>query len=351
MSLKMFRIGQLARVLCTSPSVLYETLSHADEYYSELLIIDPRKADKPPRRVFSPRGQLRRFQMLFKEKVLATSMKWSPWNHGGVPGRNILSNVRPHLKSKYIFTTDVSKFFPSNHRHRVLKLFIQHGCSKEIAQLCTRLCTFNHRLEQGLPTSPIISDQLMQTVDKRIAGFCKSFGLIYTRFVDDLTISGSFDLETSNISDRVFEVLKQSGYKANLDPKKTRYGKVEHGATITNLRFHNGKPDLDPEYLKMVEEELSDAAELGRGGEIQCSFVTKEQLLGKVRFIASVHSQRGKEFMTKIRSVNWSRFNLEAEARGYVKQIKRAIKKADLGCHTSEDYPALPNPSHRFVNG
>ena len=54
-------------------------------------------------------------------------------------------------------------------------------------------------LALGLITSPILADQMMDCVDDRIGGACRKAGLVYTRYVDDLTISGPYDLEQKRL--------------------------------------------------------------------------------------------------------------------------------------------------------
>jgi retron-type reverse transcriptase len=45
------------------------------------------------------------------------------------------------------------------------------------------------RLPQGAPTSPAITNLLCRRLDRRVAGWAKKHGFIYTRYADDLTVS------------------------------------------------------------------------------------------------------------------------------------------------------------------
>jgi len=158
---------QLATLLQTPLHVLSGVLEWVDEDYEELILLDPRKPGKE-RKVVSPKGKVRRLQRQFYERILLPNLDRSLYSHGGVPGRNILTNVRPHLGQRFIFTADICDFYPSVHHQRIFKLFIGQGCSAGIAHLCTRLCTYKHRLEQGLLTSPILADHMLRPVDERI---------------------------------------------------------------------------------------------------------------------------------------------------------------------------------------
>ena len=125
----------------------------------------------------------------------------SEFSHGGVRGRHIKTNVEQHIESTFVFTADVSNFYPTISHKRVYRLFVEDfACSPDVAHICTKLCTYKHRLALGLITSPMLADQVMRRIDARIGGLCRNAGLVYTRYVDDLTISGPFDLKESGFS-------------------------------------------------------------------------------------------------------------------------------------------------------
>jgi hypothetical protein len=160
-------------------------------------------------------------------KILLPSLDRSPYSHGGVRGRNILTNVAAHLDQKFVFTADLADFYPSIRRERVFDMFERLGCSVEVARLCTRLCTYRHRLEQGLITSPILADRLLVPVDARIGAACDRARLVYTRFVDDLAISGPFNLETSGIPALVRRIIEEHGLRCS--ESKDQFGQVARG--------------------------------------------------------------------------------------------------------------------------
>src|SRR5690606_23911950 len=143
-------------------------------------------------------GKLRTVQYRIYRRLFLPALKPSDQSHGGVPKRHIKTNAEPHLNSGLAFTTDISSFYPGIHHTRVYRLFSSTlGCCPDVAPVLTGLCTHRHHLAPGLPTSPILAAQLMRPVDGRISALCARLGLIYTRFVDDISISGNFDLGDS----------------------------------------------------------------------------------------------------------------------------------------------------------
>ena len=203
---------------------------------------------------------MRTLQRRLYHRVLSPRLDRSPYSHGGVPGRSVLTNVRQHIGQSFLFAADIADFYPSVHWTRVTRLFTGLRCSDEVARICTRICTYKNCLSQGLLTSPILADRLMRPVDDRIAAACEQAEAKYTRYVDDLAISAPFDLTASGIPLQICRILRLHGFAPN--PDKFFFGPVDARASITNIRFHRGRPDVRKEYVEEVLRQLGDAASL-----------------------------------------------------------------------------------------
>lgn len=104
-------------------------------------------------------------------------------------------------------------------------------------------------LPQGAPTSPILSNVVCQKLDHRLAGLGKRFGLLYSRYADDITFSslhnvyqvdGEFQKELSRI-------IADQGFRIN--EKKTRLQKDGYKKEVTGLLVH-GKVNVQKRYIK-----------------------------------------------------------------------------------------------------
>jgi hypothetical protein len=78
-------LGHLAEHLQTTTQHLQMVAEAADQYCSELLLLDPLKAKKP-RRVIMVRGDLRKLQQRLLTRVLLRRLKPSPYSHGSIRG-------------------------------------------------------------------------------------------------------------------------------------------------------------------------------------------------------------------------------------------------------------------------
>lgn len=310
----------LCRALRTPIERLVEVTESAESFYEELLLQDPTKPNKT-RLVVNVRGRLRALQSRLYRSVLLPKLRPSPYSHGGVHGRSIKTNLTPHIGSVYALKLDISNFYPSIHHKRVYRLFLNDfKCSPDVARLCTRLCTYRHHLALGLITSPFLADQIMRTVDRRIGSLCQKLGLVYTRFVDDLAISGPFDLEESGVPARVEKILGEHGFSAN--KKKTACGRIEDRFPITNLCIRNGHPDVRKEYVDELNRQLADAQSLVNGGDFTGPYYTSGQVYGRIQFVSWVNLGRRAQLIRRFRSIPWAIVEAEARTRGFVASKK-----------------------------
>lgn len=130
--------------------------------------------------------KLKVIQSLIKDKILVPITL--PDNiHGGVKGKNNVTNAKPHQGKKYKFTTDLQNFYPSIKHKQVYNTFILLGYSDHLAHWLTKLTTWKYELPQGTPTSTHIANLVFLETDKKLIELAERHNLTYTRYVDDLT--------------------------------------------------------------------------------------------------------------------------------------------------------------------
>ncbi len=325
------KIPQLARHLGTTPDRLMEVAENASSFCQELELIDPSKPEKKPRDVLDVSGDLRTFQSRLLRNLLRPNHLPSRWSHGGVLGRHIKSNVNAHLSSTFAFPTDVANFYPSISNTRVFNLFLRDFCCHpEVASVCTKLCTYRYHLALGLITSPILADRIMMPIDRRLASMCEKQGLIYTRFVDDITFSGRFPIKSGSYPDLIVKVLENHGFTVN--PRKHKealegLGRLADGTLITKLEIVRRRMRVRQEFLNEVKNELSDAARLAAGRPPLGHYYTENQINGRIHFVSWINAGQAVSLRRRHQAINWPRFKAEASQRGYVKRGKVLRKK------------------------
>lgn len=118
--------------------------------------------------------------------------------------------IKVHSRHPYLLHLDLKAFFPSTSTHRVRQGLIQYRFSAQDAEQIARVCTIANELPQGAPTSVTLGNLVLRKVDSRIGNLCVQHGLTYTRYVDDLAISGGSRVE--RIAPRIKQILEEEGW-------------------------------------------------------------------------------------------------------------------------------------------
>ena len=105
--------------------------------------------------------------------------------------RNIVSNASRHLGIPYMLNIDLKDFFHTISFDTVQGIWSRYfpHLDSECIEILTRLCCFRGRLPMGSPTSPALSNFACLDLDAELMTYCKTTGITYTRFADDLTFS------------------------------------------------------------------------------------------------------------------------------------------------------------------
>jgi Reverse transcriptase (RNA-dependent DNA polymerase) len=142
---------------------------------------------------------------LLKELVLPEHLL------GGMPGKTIKHNIFLHAGSRVLVTIDIKSFFPSISARKIFQVWRDFlNCSREIANTLTKLTTRNGHLPQGAPTSTLLANLVLASLDQPIRAGCAGKAVIYSSWVDDLAFSGNDDAR--QIMTLVISTLNRSGF-------------------------------------------------------------------------------------------------------------------------------------------
>lgn len=164
------------------------------------------------RQISEPLPSLKEIQRWILDRILY-SVPVSRFAKGFVPGRSVAENARFHHGQPVVLSLDLKDYFPSFTRRRVTRLFKSWGYSRSVSGALGYLCTLDGRLPQGAPTSPAISNHLFRAADKRIGAYALKAGWRYTRYADDITLSG--DVHVGVAIRHIEDVLKGTGLELN----------------------------------------------------------------------------------------------------------------------------------------
>lgn len=262
------------------------------------------KKNGDQRELIIPTVNIKYIQKWILENIL-NKIKISDFATGFRKGYSIVNNAEIHLNSDCVINMDIKNFFPSITQERVFRIFNYYGYTKKISFVLSKFCTYNGILPQGAPTSPCISNICSMKVDKRISKLCEKFEAKYSRYADDITISGNTGIR--KCIEIITLILKEEGFAVN--DKKTRVLTKNKRQEITGLNINSGKVTVSKKYKREINKEIYFLIKYGENEHlnvINCkkSFY-KEHLYGKVYFVNMVEPEVAKKMFIQLEKIKW----------------------------------------------
>ena len=221
---------RLARHWANRRDALSENSSPFDDLYHTYSL--PKKAGGN-RTITAPDPSLKYLQRrLMKNGFGAIALADSA--HGFRPEYSILTNAQLHVHRPLVVNVDIRRFFESTSRDlifRATKDLASGQLSPRARQFVTDLCTYAGALPTGAPTSPYIGNIVLRRVDHAIETVCERHGVHYSRYADDLTLSGGD--AARDLLPFVRQALDEIGY--SLDSKKTQLYRRGRRQVVTGV--------------------------------------------------------------------------------------------------------------------
>lgn len=175
------------------------------------------KKNGNPRLISEPLPNLKSIQDFILKEILS-NVKVSAFAKAYKKKSSIIENTRYHINQSIVLSLDIEDFFGSIKREKIEKIFLMLGYSELLSDLFSKLCTLNDSLPQGAPTSPFLSNIIMKEFDSKIADYCLENKIRYTRYADDITLSGNFNVKEAE--KLVTSELLKLDLKLNTDKTK-----------------------------------------------------------------------------------------------------------------------------------
>ena len=186
-----------------------------------------------------------------------------PVSYGFRRGASLSANAKRHKRRRFVLNIDIEDFFPSFNFGRVRGYFLNDQnfqLAPEVATTIAQIACDGNALPQGSPCSPIISELIGQILDLRMLRLAKKYGVRYSRYADDITLSTNqrqfpkglaepdiADLSAWKLGDDLEKCVQNSGFKIN--STKTRMQVQGSRQTVTGLVV-NEKANIPCKYYR-----------------------------------------------------------------------------------------------------
>ena len=274
--------------------ILYGISNNIDLNYEEIII---KKKNKDLRYLNEPSPILKSIQKRILKNVLEEKMI-SKCAYAYKKGLSTVLNAKNHVGCKVILKLDIENFFDNINFYKVYNsCFNENLYPKKLGMLLTNLCVYNDRLPQGSPTSGYISNIVLRNFDCNIDAYCKDKNINYTRYSDDMTFSGEFDIR--KLIKYVNELLFKEGFRLNKSKIKVVLNTTRQQVTGIVV---NEKLNLSKNYKRKVRQEVYYVLKYGAKSHIKKRNINLScnrylsMLLGKINYVLTVNPN-DKEFI------------------------------------------------------
>ena len=297
-----FEIEHLALLLGIKESILNSMIFGTKSFYHTFEISKRNK--NSVRKIDAPHASLLFVQQWILKNIL-NGIHVHDAAHAYRKKKSILTNVTPHLNNRVLLKMDLKDFFPNIEKRRIVAIFMRLGYTQDISFALASLCTLNNYLPQGAPTSPTLSNIISYRLDRRLYSLAKKNNFVYTRYADDIAISGTYiSVKTKNF---IHSIIEDCNFTINSD--KTYLSTNERKRVLTGISIVNGETRIPRKLRREIKQEVFYLNEYGFYSHISKRKITNpyylDSLRGKIIFWNFVESDStvAKQMLRKINKI------------------------------------------------
>jgi RNA-directed DNA polymerase len=276
------------------------------------------------RLIEAPKATLKAAQ----RKILAEMLDKVPMHsaaHGFVRGRSIVSNARPHVRQAVVIKLDLQNFYANVTYNRVVAIFRSLGYCREAAIWLARLTTsaapwtlnspdndeetrslyLRRHLPQGAPTSPAVANLSAFGLDVRLSGLMQKFGGNYTRYADDLTLSGpdGFRYALRCVIPLTEQIVRSERFRLNTRKRTVlrRSRRQVVTGVVVNQKVNIPRAEFD--RLKAILTNCIKLGPLSQNRDGHEDFAA--HLRGRIAFVRQLNPHRGDKLLRLFERIDW----------------------------------------------
>lgn len=327
-------VGALARGLGMTPAGLWRLTLPADwqrrrplaqQHYRQQLV--PKRGEGAGWRLLEvPAPHLRAVQ----RRLLTQLLNGLPPHEaafGYTPGGSVVEHAARHAGQGRVLRFDLSDFFSTVRAARIHALFTTLGYSTAVARALTALCTTaapeawlrcevrlswlqrqrlrDAHLPQGAPTSPALANLCSFALDARLTGLAERFGARYSRYADDLVLSGPASMPVRAISAWVAAIAADEGFAVN--PRKTRSLGAAQRQSVCGIVV-NTRPNLARDEFDLLKAILHRCVVDGPASQNREGHADwPAHLRGRVAWAAQLNAAKAEKLKALLVRIDWAR--------------------------------------------
>jgi hypothetical protein len=240
----------------------------------------------------------------------------------------VVTFARRHVGHAVVLRVDLQAFFASVFAARIVGILRTAGYPEEVSRTLAALCT--HRtpsdvlataperdptdlarlrtphLPQGAPTSGALANLAAYRVDVRISGLAATLGATYSRYADDIVLSGDRELARAapTIVARLAAIASDEGFSLNF--RKTRVMTSSARQRITGIVVNEklSVPRAEIERLRAILHNCTVHGPAVQNRDAHPDF--RAHLRGRVSWVSSLDPAKGARLHAMFEQIRWA---------------------------------------------
>lgn len=250
---------------------------------------------------------------------------------GYTSGRSVIDHARAHEGQPVLLKFDLQDFFTAVRASRVHALFATLGYPEQVSRELTALCTTatpepvlrrlhsegglpwmqvlrlrEAHLPQGAPTSPALANLCAFRLDLRLEGLAHALGGRYTRYADDVVISGGEHLRRHRVRIEawVARIVGEEGFALNLRKSRCVGAGARQQVCGVVVNQHVNLPRDEFDRLKAI---LHQCVRDGPHGQNRGQVPNwREHLRGRVAWSAQLNPAKAQRLQRLYEQIDWA---------------------------------------------
>lgn len=252
--------------------------------------------------------------------------------HGFARERSVVGHAAAHTGQAVVLKFDLQDFFTTIRASRVNALFKTLGYPEAVAHELTALCTTatpepvlrrlhqeggldwhalqrlrEPHLPQGAPTSPALANLCAFRLDLRLDGLAQALGARYTRYADDLVLSGGEHLRrgSARIEQWVARIAIDEGFHLNF--RKTRCLSAGRRQSVCGIvvNRHTNLDRREFDQLKAILHRCLVHGPASQNREARPDW--QAHVRGRVAWALQLNPNKGQRLQRLLAQIDWSR--------------------------------------------
>lgn len=281
---------------------------------------EKKKPDGSERKVFNPHPLIRKIQRRLVSRILSRprAFQWPEHLYGSIPNvtnkigvvasKDYVACAARHCGAKSILQIDIKDFFENVHPAAVLEVFEKLlGYDGLVARILARICTHKGGLPQGGIASSYLAMLSLHDVESKVVERLRLKSLVYTRYVDDITVSSKVANYDFSYARRVIEdMLVQKDLPLNNRKTRIQYVSSEP-LTVHGLRVAFSSPRLPSKEVSNIRSSVRFIEKLYKEGMFRRSASYRRaynRCMGRVNKLKRVGHRQHADLIRRLREVH-----------------------------------------------